>query len=103
MDVTRPYDLCFVYSQLEKAYNDCSGHRGDLKTHLQDTAANLRKINQTMEHYGYITCTLTLQAARLREYCEMAAADIKKVELGRGLGGGEGRREGGTDLLRRWS
>ena len=65
--------------QLKKAYNDCCGRHGDLKTHLQETGANSRKINTTMERYGYITCTLTLQADQLLRCKETAATDLKLV------------------------
>ena len=65
--------------QLKKAYKDATGHHGDLKTHLQEMAANSRKINSTMENFGYITCTLTLQADKLLQCKEAAATDLKMV------------------------
>ena len=67
--------------QLKKAYKDCCSHHGDLKTHLQETGANSRKINTTMERYGYVTCTLTLQADQLLRCRETAATDLKLVRL----------------------
>ena len=80
--------------QLERAYSDSRGHHDNLKTHLQDTAANSRKINQTMEHYGYMSCTLTLLADRLRACREKATADLKKVRMGGKLGRVAGRPGG---------
>lgn len=38
-----------------------------------------------MEHYGYMSCTLTLLADRLRACRENAAADLKKVRGEKGF------------------
>ena len=72
-------DVLVNCPQLKKAYKDASGHHDDLKTHLLDAGSTSRKINSTMEHYGYITCTLTLQADRLLQCRETAATDLKLV------------------------
>ena len=77
--VTLSLSLSLPPPQLEKAYTNCAGHRGDLKTHLTQTGANSRKISQTMESYGYMMCTLTFQATEVQKLKEQAETDVKKV------------------------
>jgi len=65
--------------QLAGVYAECKEHLGDLKEHLKQIAAPLKKEDQVMEHYCMTMWTLQSEASALRKLKEQAANDLKKL------------------------